>query len=624
MIAAWDTFSGVAQSARSTGIIRLAQAVRYDERRTWGDAKGAKMGICFRAAMGIAAVLLAPAAAEAACKVEKFADLPVTMDGLRPMVAARINGVDGAFIVDSGAFFSLLSPGMAGAAGLKLERAPEGFRLGGIGGSTSASIAKVKDLMVAGIPVHNIEFFVGGTDTGTAGLLGQNVLGIGDVEYDLPDGFVRLLRSHDCGGTVLAYWTNGGSYSQLRIEPRSVFQPHTIATVSINGTSFRAGFDTGAPTTMMSLEAAARLGLKPDSPGVTAAGFEGGLGRGVSRMWLAPVDAIRIGDEEIRNAHIHFGNLGGLGLDMLVGADFFISHRVYVDNSAHRMFFTYTGGEVFGRKARGDARAPMAVPAATQPAEPKDADGFSRRGAVFAAQHDPARALADYARAIALASKDPRYRVQRAEAYLADHRKAEALADLDQAIALDPANLPALLDRAELRIADKQFEGAVKDAEAAARAAAPTRDEHLQTAGIYESARAYGPAIEQFDLWIAAHREDARLPGALNGRCWARALANRELDTALDDCNAALRLNPHNPAFLDSRGLVRLRMGQWDKAIGDYDEVLKVAPKTAWSLYGRGIARRHKGLVAQGDADIAAAVAIAPELPEQARKEGIS
>src|SRR4051812_33204332 len=270
-------------------------------RRGSARGKALRQG-CFRAAMGIAALAiagaLAPASAQAACKVEKYADLPVTMDGMQPLVAAKINGVDASFIVDSGAFYSLMSPGVAGAAGLKLDRIPpEQFQLMGVGGSTRAAVTKVKDLVVAGIPIHNLEFFVGGTDTGTAGLLGQNVLGVGDVEYDLPDGMVRLLRSRDCGDTNLAYWTNGGSYSLLKIERRDpLTRPHTVATVSVNGKPMRAMFDTGATTTTLSIEAAARIGIAPGGKGVEADGYSSGIGRGVSQVWRAPVASIQIGD----------------------------------------------------------------------------------------------------------------------------------------------------------------------------------------------------------------------------------------------------------------------------------------------------------------------------------------
>jgi tetratricopeptide (TPR) repeat protein len=309
---------------------------------------------------------------------------------------------------------------------------------------------------------------------------------------------------------------------------------------------------------------------------------------------------------------------------MLIGADFFISHRVYVDNSTHRMAFTYTGGPLFNQKAVADENAAVSPPAAAGAGEPADAEGFSRRGAVYATQHDLARALADFSRAIELAPKEPRYLVQRAEAHLQNRQPLVALADLDKAIALDPANVPALLERAQLNIARGRREAAVPDLDAAARAALPAINDRLRIAQLYEAASAYGPAIAQYDLWIPIHPEDRQLPQALNGRCWARALGNQDLGKALDDCNRALRLQPHTASFLDSRGLVRLRMGDWDHAIADYDEALKMNPRAAWSLYGRGLAKRHKGLAADGDADIAAAATIAPDLPDRAKKLGIS
>jgi hypothetical protein len=51
-----------------------------------------------------------PAAAVAACKIGKLAELPVTMTGLKPLVHAGINGTDALFLADSGAFFSLITP----------------------------------------------------------------------------------------------------------------------------------------------------------------------------------------------------------------------------------------------------------------------------------------------------------------------------------------------------------------------------------------------------------------------------------------------------------------------------------------------------------------------------------
>jgi tetratricopeptide (TPR) repeat protein len=76
-------------------------------------------------------------------------------------------------------------------------------------------------------------------------------------------------------------------------------------------------------------------------------------------------------------------------------------------------------------------------------------------------------------------------------------------------------------------------------------------------------------------------------------------------------------------SFFDSRGLVELRMGQYDRAIADYNEALKRAPKSAWSLYGRGLARRHMNDPA-AQSDLNAAIAIDAALPSRTQALGIN
>src|SRR3569623_772412 len=333
-----------------------------------------------------------------------------------------------------------MSPGVAGAAKLKLDRVPEDeFQLVGAGGATRAAITRVKDLVVAGIPVHNIEFFVGGTDTGTAGLLGQNVLGLGDVEYDLPHGAIRLFKASDCGKTGLAYWVEkGGAYSLLKILPLHEAGNHTVGTVYVNGQALRATFDTGAPRTSLTRKAAERAGVKIGDAGVQEAGFSVGLGRDIGRSWIGPFKTMKIGDEEVRNLRLHITENELGESDMLIGADFFISHRVYVDNASHRMFFTYAGGKIFDTVARREGETEAAAPAAASDAEPKDAEGYSRRGGVFLAPRDFGHAIADFSRAIDLAPTDPRFLLQRAEAYLRSRRPALGAADLNRAVEIDP------------------------------------------------------------------------------------------------------------------------------------------------------------------------------------------
>jgi hypothetical protein len=61
-----------------------------------------------------------------------------------------------------------------------------------------------------------------------------------------------------------------------------------------------------------------------------------------------------MGDELIRDPPLRTANIGLR--DMLLGLDFLRAHRVLVANSQRRIYFTYTGGRVFGNTAQNVAR----------------------------------------------------------------------------------------------------------------------------------------------------------------------------------------------------------------------------------------------------------------------------
>jgi len=111
-------------------------------------------------------------------------------------------------------------------------------------------------------------------------------------------------------------------------------------------------FDTGAAVSMLTLDAAKRAGIGPDSPGVEAGGRVRGIGRKVANTWIARFASFKIGDEEVDNARLRFGELNLLQDDLLIGADFFLSHRIYVATSQSRLYFTYNGGPVFDLTAQ--------------------------------------------------------------------------------------------------------------------------------------------------------------------------------------------------------------------------------------------------------------------------------
>lgn len=612
------------------------------------------------ALIGIGGVLLTPVGAFAAssgCKLAILLELPVTMNGLKPVADTKLNGHDVTLIVDSGAFFSMLSPSVAAQFQLPLRPAPFNLTVKGVGGAMESISVTSVTLTLAGITFpRKWDFIVGGNEIGSGGrgLLGQNILRVADVEYDLAHGVIRLIKPEgNCRSTRPTYWAKEGeTFSVMDITSATPLEPHTMGVGFLNGSKIRVLFDTGAGPSLLSLQAAERAGIKPDSHDVRPGGTSVGVGRGFVQTWIAPFQSFKIGDEEIRNTHLRIGEVQLSIADMLIGADFFLSHRVYVASSERKLYFTYNGGPVFNlttlpdaggmaanQKPDTTAPSPQTLPGTQEPpeageaaadkekptpsGEPTTAEEFFRRGAAYNSRHDYAHALADLRRACELAPQEPKYFVERAQVYWQDKQADLSDADIDTALKLKPDDIDALLWRAQRRLTLSDKAGAVADLDAADQAAAPQANNRLMMGHMYQSAGQLPRAIKQYGLWIDAHDEDINLFDAYTSRCWARALSGQELDQGLSDCNKALHRVSNGPGALASRGLVYLRLGQFERAISDYSAALKRQPKNAWALYGRGLAESQLKKTAEAEADLHAATSLAPHVAEDFTKRGI-
>ena len=576
-------------------------------------------------ALALTACGLLAGHAHAACQLERLLEIPVTMTNQRPLVAAKVNGRDAVFIADSGAFFSQMSPAKAKELGLKPGPAPIGLTIEGVGGvEQKIGFVTTKSFSIAGQNVAGA-FIVGGGEPGedTAGVIGQNILGYADVEYDLAHGVIRLMRPHDCVTHALAYWTPGPNYSTVGI--MAVSGRKTYGSAYVNGARMRVLFDTGAAVSVLTLAAAKSAGLDPHGAGVIPAGVVEGFGRRQVATWIAPVTSFKIGDEDIHNTRLRFADMDSQEYDILLGADFFLSHRVYVANDQAKLYFTYNGGPVFNLDVvPAGAAAPAVASGATSGDQPADAAGFAARGAAFASRQEFDKAIADLTKAINLAPDNPTYLFERARAYQGNKQPFRAMADLDKSLTLKPDDIPALVTRAAFLLAARDKPHALADLAAADRLAAREADVRLTLAELYERADDPTAAIAQLDLWIAAHPEDSRQVNALSQRCLTRALWNQGLDLALADCNAALKRDPKRVAIRANRGLVWLRQGDAAAAAADFGAVLAVEPKDPLALYGRGLSRTKMGQTAEGKADIAAAVALRPGLDAEAKAHGLT
>jgi tetratricopeptide (TPR) repeat protein len=121
------------------------------------------------------------------------------------------------------------------------------------------------------------------------------------------------------------------------------------------------------------------------------------------------------------------------------------------------------------------------------------------------------------------------------------------------------------------------------------------------------------------ELPLAYDAERTRIAGdpeRLNSLCWSEAVQGIELEQALADCGAALKIKPGFSEVLDSQAFVLLRLGRNQAALDAYTAALKIQPKLAMSLRGRSIAEERLGMSAAAAADVAAARMSDPQIDQ--------
>jgi predicted aspartyl protease/tetratricopeptide (TPR) repeat protein len=582
----------------------------------------ARHGLFAAAVLAMIGLQAPDAALAAGCKIQRM-DLPITMVGRRAVATVRINGTEVPLMVDSGAFFSFLTPAAAEQLHLDTHSLPSGMSVHGLAGKVEARATTVDRLGVLGGEIPNVDFVVGGNEdaSGTMGLLGRNILTLTDVEYDLAHGMIRLVvPNDDCDKAVMAYWAGDQPVAELALlhgfrEKR----PAIRAEIKVNDKTITALFDTGAQT-LLSLSGAHRVGIQDAD--MTPNGQAWGAGAGKVASWTARVDKVDFGGEVVRNNQLEVDDFRMDDSDMLLGADFFLSHRVYVSKKQSKMYFTYNGGPVFARNVGHQADIAAADQAASA-SQDLGADALARRGEASLSRGDLAGALADLDRACAMAPTDARYVWARAKVHYAMRDAAKARADLDAALQLAPTLAEARIVRAGLHAAAGEREAALADLATLDQALPPQSDLRRRMAQLYNDMHLPAQELVQWNHWLPSHQHDIARDAAFNGRCWSRVELGIELDKALRDCDEAVDLDEKNASFRDSRGWTYLRMGKPQKAIDDFDHALALDPKFASSLYGRGQAQLALGRDDRAQADFAAARKERPQIDTDAKRQGL-
>jgi predicted aspartyl protease/tetratricopeptide (TPR) repeat protein len=549
-------------------------------------------------------------------------EIPVRIVDGRPIATLKLNGVEAPMLVDSGAFFSMLSESTATQLKLPLRSLPYGVRIEGYTGRIEAKRTHVDKVGLVGAELPNVEFLVGGNELGAGimGVLGRNILSAADVEYDLAHGVVRLsFPKGDCDNTNFAHWAGEAPVIVVPLEMQDSADTAIRIHVSINGTRALALLDTGAHRTALSLRTARRAGIKESD--LTPYGRVGGAGEGRVRSWLGHVAMFELGGQKLSNNQLQIDDVDNAHGGLLIGLDYFLSHRIYVSRLQGQVYVTWNGGSVFPPGRATSSEFDPRYAALPQDVAKDDADALARRGAAALATKNYQRALEDLSRACELAPGVADYFYTRARVHLAMREVPPAIADLDETLRLDPSLAEARIRRVWVRVELGDRRGAEADLAQLDAALPPSSQLRAEMAQLYASFAQAPEALRQFNLWVNTHPRDARLANVLNSRCWLRARLNIDLPLALEDCKEAVDKDDGEAAYRDSLGWTYLRMGDAAKAKRAFDAAINLAA-LPFSLYGRGLAQLQLNDTASGERDLAAARKLSPQIDEEVRKEG--
>jgi predicted aspartyl protease len=262
------------------------------------------------------------------CRLQAVADVPVTLARGSIEVPGAINHSPAQFVVDTGADRTVLST--TAVKNYLLAHSERSItHLSGLGGMVSHADVYA-DLQLG--DAHFQQRLAEAEIPQGAGLLGADMLSDYDVEFDLPDGRFRLWRAPDCNAADIPW---SGPRSTLAINVTDSQGLRVV--VVVNGIRLAAILDSGATVTLMTTDAARRLGVAQTELAYDPEVLVRGVGAGNIALRLHRFNSINVGGERIAPMQIGVGELQIGTLDMILGLDYLLQHKVWASYRTHEI-----------------------------------------------------------------------------------------------------------------------------------------------------------------------------------------------------------------------------------------------------------------------------------------------
>ena len=319
--------------------------------------------------LGLAGSLLMVGAAKAACQLETVTTLPVKIDKGRVFIPGTIDGQPVDYLVDLAARTTLLR-----IPAERMTIKPDNW----------GSLDKVATFGPPGpdqLVIEHLPLRVAGTAENfgapqEVALLGTDFFGYYDVEFDVAHGKIVLYRPTGCETANLGYWPGPKTVADMvsnvahmssNLPPFTSYNfPHINIRLKVGGRDMIAALDTGYAQSSLSLAAAHSVGLTVGGPGTAETARTVDVLDGYSiETWAGSVESVAFGEETVAPAKIQFrsfvvpvgarepavgtsvGPSRYHGDDMMLGADFLISHHILLSQSQKKVYFSAADGTPF-------------------------------------------------------------------------------------------------------------------------------------------------------------------------------------------------------------------------------------------------------------------------------------
>ena len=285
------------------------------------------------------------ATGQAACRVEPRGVVPVDLVNGHMLVTVQVNDAPTMFILDTGADRTLMGEDAVRRLGLERDSwvASSILGLGGVERRPNAlprtlrlgdTVLRRRTLLgdtsvtVGPLPVNDI------AGRSIAGLLGRDFLSPFDLDIDLPRGRMTLYDVRGCDAWFLP-WT----MPYAVVPATTPMGAAMVVQVLVDGRVLRALVDSGASATLITASGMYRLGLTPELLARDPGGNGAGVGPAPVPMRHHRFSELRVGPDTTHDPSLWVAPVRVVPIvDMLLGADWLRSRRVWLSFATKQMF----------------------------------------------------------------------------------------------------------------------------------------------------------------------------------------------------------------------------------------------------------------------------------------------